>query len=68
MSHKQNPPRQDRRSVGRSPVTKHAGVESVGTSKPPTILDKNNGSPFSMGGGNAPGSSGPATTGDDDED
>jgi hypothetical protein len=30
MSHKQNPPRQDRRGIGRSVIRDHAGAASVG--------------------------------------
>jgi len=51
MSHKQNPPRQDRRCIGRSPVRDHAKVPSVNTSKPSqktSILDRTNGE-FSNG-------------------
>lgn len=63
MSHKHNPPRQDRRGKGRNVVMPHDGQHSVGTKKP-TILDPQNGSPWGEdGSGNAPGASGPPTTG-----
>ena len=68
MSTKHNPPRQDRRNIGRAVVKKH-DEHSVGTSRSPagdagrpTILDPLNGSPWGAdGSGNAPGSSGPTT-------
>jgi hypothetical protein len=60
MSINHNPPRQDRRGLGRDPVRKHDGVHSVGT-KRPVILDPRNGSPFDAGNyGNAPGANGPS--------
>jgi hypothetical protein len=62
MSHKQNPPRQDRRGKGRAPVMPHAGKPSVGTRKP-VINDPLNGRDFDGGAGNAPGANGPPTTG-----
>jgi hypothetical protein len=63
MSHKQNPPRQDRRGLGRAVVRDHAGKDSVGV-KRPTIDDPDNGDPFGMNGdGAAPGANGPPTTG-----
>ena len=62
MSHKQNPPRQDRRTIGRSPVRDHAGKPSVGTRKP-VINDPKNGRNYDGGSAPAPGACGVPLTG-----
>jgi hypothetical protein len=66
MSHKHNPPRQDRRNIGRAPVRDHAGKPSVGHSvgsKKATINDPRNGAPYGEGSGSMPGASAPGATG-----
>lgn len=60
----QKSPKQDRRGYGRSVVKPHAGIHTVGTRT--TMEDPTNPDTFSglaPGAGNAPGSSGPPTTG-----
>jgi hypothetical protein len=70
MSHKHNPPRQDRRGHGRNVIKPHAGEASVGVDgrkRKAVINDKQNGQDFDGGAGPeagaGAGANGPPTTG-----
>jgi hypothetical protein len=62
MSINHKPPPRQIRDVGRAPVTHHNNEASVGHEfgalARPTVLDKDNGTDFAGGSGNAPGSAG----------